>query len=180
MHLNSKIKTSKDAFVLGGGCPAGTGQGSNTGHQRLRVMVIEDSEIIRQRLTEMIRQIQSIALVGCATNGVQGLAMFRMLKPDAVLLDLQMEGLHGMDLIPIFKRELPQCRVVVLTAFGDKSTRERAMQLGADFFYDKASEFDVALQTLKDLGRALRSSHMIPLSTSNEQWDVPIRTSECT
>lgn len=174
MNLNSQIKTDYNAPVLGGGCPANAGQDANSGHQRLRVMVIEDSEIIRQRLTEMIRQVQSVVLVGCATNGVQGLAMFRMLKPDAVLLDLQMDGLHGMDLIPIFKRELPRCRVVVLTAFGDKSTRDRAVRLGADFFYDKAVEFDLALQTLKDLGHAPRSGRTIPLSTTNEQWDVPI------
>lgn len=117
-----------------------------------RVLMIEDSPLLRGRLAALIRQTAGLELLACAANGEEGLEMFRAFKPDAVLLDLQLPGLSGFELIPLFKREQPACRVVVLTVWVEAAVRERCLQLGADGFFAKAAEFEQALAALRARG----------------------------
>lgn len=119
------------------------------GGNKPRVLLIEDSPIIRERLTSLIKQGDTVELVGCAENGVQGVEMLIALRPDIVLLDLQLPGLTGFDLLPIIKRERPGCCVVVLTCLSDEATRERCMRLGADYFFDKTTDFEQIIRALK-------------------------------
>jgi len=119
------------------------------GARRPRVLLIEDSPIIRERLVDLIKQGNTVELVGCAENGVQGIEMLIALRPDIILLDLQLPGLSGFDLLPTIKREQPECKVMVLTCLADEATRERCMKLGADYFFDKATEFEEIIRVLK-------------------------------
>lgn len=120
-----------------------------TAARRPRVLLIEDSPIVRERLVDLIKQGNTVELVGCAENGVQGIEMLIAFRPDIILLDLQLPGLSGFDLLPTIKRERPECKVIVLTCLADEATRERCMKLGADYFFDKATEFEEIIQVLK-------------------------------
>lgn len=122
-----------------------------------RVLVIEDASRVRERLAALIRQTAGLELIGCAANGEEGLEMFRALRPDAVLLDLHLPGLSGFELIPLFKREQPAGRVVVLTVCADASVRECCLRLGADGFFDKANQFEQAIAALGTRGPGVSS-----------------------
>ncbi|MDW7980846.1 MAG: response regulator transcription factor [Verrucomicrobiales bacterium] len=113
-----------------------------------RVLIVEDSPIVRERLVNLIKQADTVDVVGCAENGVQGVEMLIALRPDVVLLDLQLPGLSGFDILPTIKRERPECKVIVLTCLADENTRERCLKLGADHFFDKSSGLDQILQLL--------------------------------
>ncbi len=120
-----------------------------SGAHRPKVLVIEDSPIIRERLVDLIKRSDTVELAGCAENGVQGIEMLIALRPDVVLLDLQLPGLSGFDLLPTIKRERPECLVIVLTCLADDATRARCMELGADYFFDKATDFEQISHVIK-------------------------------
>lgn len=117
----------------------------------IEVLLIEDSFLVRERLAAMIKSMPRVSLVGCAENGELGLELFRALRPDVVLLDVHLPKRDGFELIPIIKRECPGCVLAVFTTLADSATRQRCRDLGADYFFDKAAEFEQMLELLERL-----------------------------
>jgi DNA-binding NarL/FixJ family response regulator len=124
--------------------------------RRVKLLVIEDSYIVRKRLCALIEQLAVVDLVGCAEDGNQGLVLFRALQPEAVVLDLQLPGVSGFDLLPILKRERPNCVVMVLTTYTDDAFRQLCVRLGADYFFSKFNEFERVLDVLEQMSSAKR------------------------
>ncbi len=91
----------------------------------VKVLIVEDSPIVRERLAALIADLRNIAIVGLAGDGFQAQALFRQHRPDAVVLDIQVPGINGMDLLAQFKREQPACVVMVLTTYAFKEFRQR-------------------------------------------------------
>ena len=114
----------------------------------VKVLIVEDSLIVRERLAALIANLRNVAIVGQAEDGFQAEALFRQHRPDAVVLDIQVPGINGMDLLARFKRENPACVVMVLTTYAFKEFRQRCAALGADYFFDKSSEFERVIEVL--------------------------------
>ena len=117
----------------------------------VRVLIVEDALIFRERLVALIADLSNVAIVGLAGDGFQAQALFRQHRPDAVTLDLQVPGISGMDLLVEFKREHPTCVVIVLTTYAFKEFRQRCVALGADYFFDKSAEFERVIEVLGTL-----------------------------
>ncbi len=115
----------------------------------VRVLIVEDSPIIRERLVALFADLSNIAIVGLAEDGFKAKALFRQHRPDAVVLDIQLPGINGMDLLAQFKQEQPACVVMVLTTYAFKEFRQRCTALGADHFFDKFTEFERVKQVLR-------------------------------
>ncbi len=75
-------------------------------------------------------------------------ALFRQHRPHAVVLDIQVPGINGLDLLAQFKQEHPECVVMVLTTYAFKEFRQRCTALGADHFFDKSTEFERVTEVL--------------------------------
>ena len=114
----------------------------------VKVLIVEDSPIVRERLVGLIADLRNVAIVGQVGDGFQAQALFRQHRPDAVVLDIQVPGINGIDLLAQFKREHPVCVVMVLTTYGFKEFRQRCVALGADYFFDKSSEFERVTEVL--------------------------------
>ncbi len=117
----------------------------------VKVLIVEDSPIVRERLVALIADVRNVTIVGQAGDGFQAQALFRQHRPDAVTLDLQVPGISGMDLLVEFKREHPTCVVIVLTTYAFKEFRQRCVALGADYFFDKSAEFERVIEVLGTL-----------------------------
>jgi two-component system OmpR family response regulator len=114
----------------------------------VEVLVVEDSLIFRERLVALMAGVRNVAIVGQAGDGFQAQALFRQHRPDAVVLDIQLPGIGGMDLLMQFKQEHPSCLVIVLTTYAFKEFRQRCVALGADHFFDKYTEFERVIEVL--------------------------------
>jgi DNA-binding NarL/FixJ family response regulator len=114
----------------------------------VKVLIVEDSPIVQERLVGLIADLRNVAIVGQVGDGFQAQALFRQHRPDAVVLDIQVPGINGMDLLAQFKREDPACVVMVLTTYAFKEFRQRCVALGADYFFDKAMEFERITEVL--------------------------------
>lgn len=117
----------------------------------LRVLIVDDSPIIRDRLSEFLSDLPNMALVGKAEDGRQGETLFRQHRPDLVILDIDLPEIGGLDLLSQFKAEDPACIVVMLTSYSFRQIRQRCKTLGADYFFEKAREFDKVTELLTGL-----------------------------
>lgn len=108
----------------------------------LRVYVVDDSELVRERLIDMVSEIEGVEVVG-ETGDVRGAeTSIRQLRPDAVILDIRLPGGSGITLLRQMKRERSAATVIVLTNYPYPQYREECLVSGADYFLYKATEFD--------------------------------------
>src|ERR1035438_6700278 len=102
--------------------------------ERIRVMIVDDSVVIRRLVTQALEQDPLLEIVGTASNGSIGLQRIPQFNPDVITLDIEMPDMDGMEMLRRIRREYPQLRVIMfstLTERGAAKTLE-ALTLGAD------------------------------------------------
>jgi DNA-binding NarL/FixJ family response regulator len=119
----------------------------------LRVLLADDTAMIRMLLRSVLEVDGSVQVTGEATNGAEAVAMAAKDQPDAILLDLAMPVMDGLQAIPEIRRCSPRTRIVVLSAFNASEMEERALQAGAMAYLAKGSGPDEILATLRDVAR---------------------------
>ena len=107
----------------------------------LRVYLVEDSDLIREHLTHMIKSVPGLDVVGGADHVEAAVADIESLRPDAVIVDIQIVNGSGLDVLSQARERVPGLRSIVLTNFASSQHRKRAKDLGSDYFLDKSNEF---------------------------------------
>ena len=118
----------------------------------IRVLIVDDHEMVRAGLATLLGQFDDLELVGAAPDGADAIAMATDLAPDVVLMDLSMPGVDGVTATRAIVSDSPAIKVVVLTTFADRTHVTEAIDAGAVGFLLK----DADPQTL---GAAIRSAH---------------------
>jgi DNA-binding NarL/FixJ family response regulator len=120
----------------------------------LRVFLVEDSAVIRQSLTETIASLAHVEIVGHAEGETEAIAALQALECDAVVLDLQLREGHGFNVLKALRSRSDGRRVTVLilSNYATPQYRTRSMDIGADYFFDKAREYDLLCEVLEGLG----------------------------
>ena len=117
----------------------------------MRVLIVDDSPVIVERLIEVVGKIRGIERLDQADTVATASEAFRRLRPDVVILDMQMPGGSGLDVLKIIKEDGIGCAVIVLTNFAYPQYRRRCLQGGAQFFLDKSTEFEKVSELLQSL-----------------------------
>lgn len=104
----------------------------------IRVLVVDDSALIRQMLTRALAMDPRIEIVGTAKDGVEAIERAKELEPDVVTLDIEMPELTGLEALPHIRKSTAS-RVVMLSSIDDPDTTYRALTLGAVDFLTKPS-----------------------------------------
>lgn len=120
---------------------------------KLRVVIVEDSAIIRARLAETITEIPNVEIVGQAETEAEALALLRDGIWDAAVLDLQLKQGTGLGVLKVLDKahRPPHAKIIVFTNYAFPQYRDRSLLLGADFFFDKAREFHRVREVLTEL-----------------------------
>ena len=119
----------------------------------LRLLVADDQAIIRRGLALMLDAEPDIEVVGQAADGQEALEMAEALRPDVVVMDLQMPRLSGVAATRLLAGRLPRTRVVVLTTFDDDERVFEAVQAGAHAYLLKDAAEDEVLDTVRAVHR---------------------------
>ena len=117
----------------------------------MRILIADDSIVIQGRLVKMVSQIHNAKVVGLASNGEEAIASIQKLKPDLVILDLRMPKGNGFDVIRNIKKNNLSTTELVLTSFATNSHKELCKQLGVEYFFDKTTEFEQAIDEIEKL-----------------------------
>ena len=121
----------------------------------MNVLIVDDSELVAERLEGMITQIsEDVRVIWHAQSTAEGRQAFRCGRPDVVILDVQMPGGSGIDLIPEVKQATPAPVVIMLTNYPFPQYRDRCLEAGADYFFDKSGEFEEVSTVLASLLRS--------------------------
>jgi CheY-like chemotaxis protein len=119
----------------------------------LRVLIVEDSKRLREQLGESISSPGRIEVVGYAETEAEALEILSAASCDAVVLDLQLRQGNGLAVLKALRTSGSEehVTVIVLTNYAFPHFRERSIKLGADYFFDKASEYDRVREVLDEL-----------------------------
>lgn len=122
-------------------------------NKKVEVVIADDSAAVRERLVSMLSELKGVEVTGQAQNVEEAIASIRTLKPRAVILDIRMPGGSGINVLQNIKREQPSPVVIILTNYPYLQYRKKCLEAGADFFFDKSTEFNKIPQVFKLLTR---------------------------
>ncbi|WP_374402371.1 response regulator [Niveibacterium sp.] len=109
----------------------------------LKLMIVDDSNIIRSKITRTLTQ-HDMQVVATASNGEEAVKLFGTHKPDVVTMDLTMPRMDGLECIRALRKIDPGISILVVSALADKATAIQALKEGAQGFLCKPfSETDL-------------------------------------
>ena len=113
------------------------------------ILIIYDHPLMRRGIVQLVAMESALRLVGEAGNGQQGLALAQQLRPDLILLDLNMHGLNGLETLKALKAADLDSRVLILTVSDSEEDVVAALRLGADGYLLKDMEPEDVLSCLR-------------------------------
>jgi DNA-binding NarL/FixJ family response regulator len=118
----------------------------------LRVLLIEDSPLIRERLFESLVDPGRIEIVGEADTEEAAVALVNDSPWDVLVLDLQLKHGTGLGVLrSLISHRTPDAKVIVLTNYAFPQYRAKSLALGADFFFDKSREYHRVREVLEGI-----------------------------
>lgn len=115
----------------------------------MRVFIVEDSPVIRERLTESLSTPGRIEVVGYAESEQRAVQALHDEQWDALILDLQLKDGNGLRVLKALHDARQGRIVIVLTNYAFPQYRARSEQLGADYFFDKSREYHRVREVLE-------------------------------
>jgi DNA-binding NarL/FixJ family response regulator len=116
---------------------------------RIRVLIADDHEIVRQGLRNFLDLEPELDVVGEAENGARAVRLTHRLRPDVVLMDLVMPELDGISATEAIRRELPDTKVLVLTSVLEQASVREAIRAGATGYVLKDTRLSDLVQAIK-------------------------------
>jgi two-component system response regulator DevR len=110
----------------------------------IRLLIIDDHEMVREGLKAMLTAESDFAIVGDAADAEQAFELIERLRPDVLLLDVRLPGMSGIDVCRAVTERYPETAVIILTTFSDEILVAQCIQAGARGFIVKDIErFDL-------------------------------------
>lgn len=113
-----------------------------------QVLIVDDMVDVRQDLRTLLDLCVEIEIVGEAANGQEAIQYVEALKPDVVLLDLEMPVLDGYAAARQIKTLCPSSRIIVLTVHGYDEARQKAFEAGVDSFFVKGIPYGELVEAI--------------------------------
>ena len=115
----------------------------------MRLLIVDDSEIVRERLKAMLSEVLMVENIIQAKDQQEARELVGKLNPDVVIMDIQMSGGSGIKLLREIKEGQKPPMLIVLTNQSYPQYRRKCLEAGANFFFDKSTEFDKVAEVLK-------------------------------
>jgi PAS domain S-box-containing protein len=116
---------------------------------RLRVVLADDHDIVRQGLAALLSEEDAMTIVGEATNGREAVELAERLHPDVVIMDVSMPVMSGEEATRRIKQELPQTRIVSLSVREEPEVREKMREAGAESYVLKTAPYKELLAAIR-------------------------------
>jgi DNA-binding NarL/FixJ family response regulator len=117
----------------------------------IRVLIVDDVERVRQDLRTFLTLTGNIEIVGEARNGAEAVRLVKLLRPQVVLMDLEMPVMDGYEAACQIKANHPYCRIIALTIHADESERQKALQSGMTEVIAKGAPLEMLLHAIREM-----------------------------
>ena len=106
------------------------------------ILIVDDSALIVKHLIEMLNELDNLEWIKNADNYDSAVQLIAQLKPDILLLDINLPNKSGIDILRLSKEQNPSTKVIMITNQANDYYRKLCLRLGADHFIDKSKEFE--------------------------------------
>jgi DNA-binding NarL/FixJ family response regulator len=137
--------------------------------KEIRVLLVEDHFLARMALRSVLSGHSQIRIVGEASDGEEGMKLYRSLQPDVVVLDLRLPRMSGFELIEQLRHEFPKTRIVVLSNYQGSEDIYRALRFGAMAYLTKDASGEQVVNAIQSVDRGLRYLPRIALDRLAER-----------
>jgi DNA-binding NarL/FixJ family response regulator len=116
----------------------------------IRILIVDDHEVVRRGLHSIISACDDLLVVGTAASGEEAVVLAKSVDPDLVLLDLQLPGMHGLEVIAeLAKTGSGRPKIIVLTVHDDDEIVLRAVKAGANGYVLKHASADELVRVIR-------------------------------
>jgi two-component system response regulator NreC len=160
-YVSATIKDVKQSFELPSDREAAPTRASRPDRQGpVRVVLVDDAVFLRERLAELLSALEGVEVIGQAADVPSATTLVRELRPDVLVLDIDLPGQSGLELLEKLGRQEGAPLIIVLTNYDYPVLRHGCAKLGADFYFYKPIEFERVTEVCQDLAkrRTRRSS----------------------
>lgn len=142
----------------------------------IKILLVDDHQIMIDGILSIIEDEETIEVLGQASTGKEAIDLCAQLKPDLVLMDLDMPVMNGMDASKEIKTIFPEIKIIILSLHAEKSVLEHMIQINIDGYLIKTSSKSEMLLAIKTVGEGKRYfSSTVTLSlSSNSKESAPI------
>lgn len=117
----------------------------------MKVLIADDSQVVRQRLVEMLNEFPNIDSIRQTTDVLQTIHTFREDHPDVLILDISMPDGNGIDVLRNIQKDLSGTTIIILTNYPYAQYRKICLDLGASYFFDKSNEYENIINVFRHL-----------------------------
>lgn len=114
----------------------------------MKILIADDSDIVRERLVAMFSNFKKTVKIIEAQNAPEAIEVFSLMAPDLAIVDIQMPGGSGIEVLRHIKRIKKETTVIMYTSYPYSQYRERCFEEGADYFFDKTTESEKLIGTI--------------------------------
>lgn len=119
----------------------------------MTVLIVDNSEVIRRRLVELIQDISGLEEIRTACTLEDSERDFACRTPDLLLLDIFLPDVNAIQTIKAFKRNFPKMQIAVLTNDVTAANRKKCIRAGVDWFFDKSIECEQVADVVRNLAK---------------------------
>ena len=118
---------------------------------KIRVMIADDHAMLRQGLKQILELEKDLIVIAQASNGEEAVKIARELKPDIILMDINMPGMNGLQAIKELKKDSHLFKIIVLTIHQDREYLFKTLQMGAEGYVLKDAEPSVLIEAIRNV-----------------------------
>ena len=115
----------------------------------IKVMIVDDHELIREGISKILDMENDIEIVFKARSGIEALEVLKEVNPDVILLDINMSELNGIETLKKIKASGSKTKIIMLTVYDDVEYISQSVNLGANGYVLKDSDSDTLIKTIK-------------------------------
>jgi DNA-binding NarL/FixJ family response regulator len=143
-------------------------------NKSISILIADDHTMVRSGLAATIGQDPGFRIVGAAANGLEAVELFQSLRPDVVLMDINMPHLSGVQATDQIRNIDPAARIIILTSYDDEEDICQGLRAGARGYLLKDSSADEIIECLLAVhsGRTKLAEHLDFTPLSNREKDI--------
>lgn len=119
--------------------------------RKLKILIADDSPAVIDGLKNLLGEFNGIEIIGEASDGKIALEMLDILKPNILILDLNMPNMNGINVLNTIREKLKDLIIIVFSINSSKYYRNKCKELGSNYFFDKTSEINLMINTISQL-----------------------------
>ncbi len=122
------------------------------------ILIVDDNMNFVDRMIGLLEEVNNIRCINVASDYDEARRLLAQEDPDVVLLDINLPGKNGIDLLKLIKQNKNECEVIMITNHFDDYYRQQCHELGAKYFLDKSHDFSLVPGIISQLGVSKKES----------------------